>query len=73
MTADVRDQDVERILRDVLAAHGVHVLAVGAHRTPDAWRVTMTDVGRRILSTEIAAGSPAVIRASLARWLLTQD
>jgi hypothetical protein len=33
----------------------------------------VTDVGGRILSTEIAAGSPAVIRASLTRWILTQD
>jgi hypothetical protein len=31
VTTDVRDRDVERILRDVLAAHDVHVLAVGAH------------------------------------------
>jgi hypothetical protein len=60
VTTDVRDQDVERILRDVLTAHGVHVSAVRADRTPDGWRVTVTDVGGRILSTEIATGSPAV-------------
>jgi hypothetical protein len=59
MTTELRTEDVERILRDVLTAHAVHVSAVRAQRLPDGWRVTVTDVGGRILSMDIATGSPA--------------
>jgi hypothetical protein len=66
-------QDVERILRDVLTAQGVHVSAARAERLAKGWRVSVTDVGGRVLSTDISAGSAAVIRASVTRWVLTQD
>jgi hypothetical protein len=68
----LREQDVERILRDVLNTQGLQVSAVRAEATLDGWRVTVTDAGGR-LSTDVAAGRPAVVRASRTRWLLTSS
>jgi len=73
MRRALREQDVERILRDVLNAQGLHVSVVRAERAPDGWRVTVTDLGGRILSTEIIDGPPATIRTTLTRWLLNHD
>jgi hypothetical protein len=64
---------MSNVLRDLLSAQGVRVSAVRAQCTPDGWRVTVTDAGARILSTDIVAGPPAAVRATLARWILTQD
>ena len=73
MNRGLREQDVERILRDVLNTQGLHVSAARAERTPDGWRVTVTNAAGRILSTDVAAGRPAVVRASLAHWLLASS
>jgi len=67
------EQDVERILRDVLHSQGLRVSTVRAERTPDGWLVTVTDVTGRIPSTHVADGLPAVIRAALTRWLLNHN
>ena len=69
----VRQQDVERILQDVLAAHGWRVSASRVERLSTAWRVVVTDTANRTLSTNLSDGPPAAVRAALTRWASTQN
>ena len=67
MTATQRD--VERIARDILSQHALDASVLAVELVDSTWRITVTDAGGRIVTTEIAAGKPAEIRAALARWL----
>jgi hypothetical protein len=37
----MQQQDVERVLRDVLSAHGLRISMLAVERTPDGWRSQM--------------------------------
>jgi hypothetical protein len=65
--------DVERILRDVLTAHGLRTSIVQIDRTAAGWRVEVKDLTDRILYAEVPDGPPAAIRAVLTRWALDHD
>jgi hypothetical protein len=67
----VQQQDVARILRDLLSAQGLLVSAMRTEGTPDGWRVTVIDAEDRVFSTDIADGPPAAVRVTLTRWLST--
>ena len=62
-------RDVERIARDILAQHALEASVLAVELVDSTWRITVTDVGGRIVTTEIAEGKPAEIRAALTRWL----
>jgi hypothetical protein len=65
-------QRIERILRDVLDEHGfLYVSPVRIERTPVGWRVTMSDGGRHLLTTELVDGSSEDVRAALTSWVLS--
>ena len=65
----MQDQDVERILRDVLSTSGLFAAIQGVERKPGGWRVTIRDEGARILSTEVPDGRPGLMRAALTQWV----
>jgi hypothetical protein len=65
---EMEAQDVERIFRDVLSTQGLHDSLLNVERTPDGWRVTLRDAADRMLSTDLADGPPAAIRAALTQW-----
>jgi hypothetical protein len=64
-------EDVERILRDVLSTQGLRVSMLRAEPTPEGWRVVLRDAAGRIVSTDVPDGPPAVIRAALTHWVET--
>jgi hypothetical protein len=64
----VQQSDVERILRDVLSARGVHATVVRTERTNAGWRMTLKDGGARTFSVDLPAGPAAAIRAALEHW-----
>ena len=58
-------EDVQRILRDVLDSHGFHhVSTTRVDRTPTGWHIVMTDASDSFLSTDVPDGSPAQIQAA---------
>jgi hypothetical protein len=66
---EIQQQDVERILRDVLSANGLRVSMLAVERTPNGWRVALTDTVGLLLATDLPDGPPAIIRAALTRWV----
>jgi hypothetical protein len=72
MSEGVEQRDVERILRDVLSTSGLRALVLKVERAPNGWHVMVVDEANRTLSTEIAGGRPAAIRAALDTWLQNQ-
>jgi hypothetical protein len=65
--------DVQRILRDVLDSHGFHhVSGLRVERVSTGWHVVISDASDRVMSSDVADGSPAEIRAALTRWILSQ-
>ena len=63
--------DVERILRDVLSTYGVDTSELRVEQTQSGWRVVVRNPSRT-LSTDLANGRPAVVRAALTHWVLNQ-
>jgi hypothetical protein len=71
MTKGAGQQDVERILRDVLTTYGVGASELRVEQTPRGWRVIVANPSET-LSTDLANGRPAVVRAALTSWVLNQ-
>ena len=69
----IERNDVERILRDVLGAHGLRASIVQIDRTAVGWRIEVRDLADRILYADVPHGPPAAIRAVLTRWALDYD
>jgi hypothetical protein len=55
----------------MFSTRGLAATVVRAERTPDGWRVTVTEAGHRTFSTDVADGPPATVRATLTRWCST--
>ncbi len=60
--------DIEQILRQVLVSRGLRVVPLLAEQTAHGWRMTVRDVGDRILVVDIPKGGPATVRAVLEQW-----
>jgi hypothetical protein len=67
----MQQQDVERILRDVLSSKSLRVSILRVARAPNGWRATVTDVADRVITIDLPDGPPDVIRAMLTRWIGT--
>lgn len=66
-------QDVERIVRDVLTAHGADLSIVSVARVDIGWRLTLKNgAGREFLHT-VPSTLPARVRADFTQWLEMQD
>jgi hypothetical protein len=67
----MEQQDIERILRDVATSQGIAITIVRVEPLTGGWIVTITDRADRIVSTSVADGPPATVRAALLQWLDT--
>ncbi len=65
----MQQQDVERILRDVLNADGLRVSAMRTEPTLSGWRVMLADAAGRVISIDLPDGSPATVRSVLTHWV----
>jgi len=65
----MEQQDVERILRDVVSTRGLPVTLVRVERLAEDWLATITDETDRIVNRRIHDGPPAAVRAALLQWL----
>jgi hypothetical protein len=67
----MQQEDVERILRDVLSTAGLRVSVLRVEGTPTGWRATVTDVADRVITLDLPDGSAAFIRTALTNWVDT--
>jgi hypothetical protein len=68
----LQQQDVARILRDVLSTYGVRASVLSVEQAPNGWQVVVTDTAHRILSTDVIDGPAALVRTALTTWVLNQ-
>jgi hypothetical protein len=61
--------NVERIVRDVVAAYGWDVSRLSVTPLAHAWCVTLMDTAGQTLSIDVPDGPPARVRAVLGEWL----
>jgi hypothetical protein len=72
MSDALLQHDVERILRDVLSTYGAGFSVLSVTPASTGWHITIMDAANRILSTDVADSRPAVVRAALTTWVLSQ-
>ena len=73
MSAKLQQQDVERLLRDVLSTYGLRVSALSVTPIPTGWHLVITDVANGLLSTNVQDGPAALVRTALTNWILNQS
>jgi hypothetical protein len=73
ITRHLAQHDVERLVRDVLMTYDLRVSMLRVEHGPDGWRIMITDIANRVVSTAIADGPPARVRPALTSWVLNQS
>lgn len=68
-SSTMTERDIERILRDVLAARSVRAIVLRAHSVDHGWLVTVKSLSaRQIISVAVPKGPPGAIRATAEEW-----
>ena len=63
------EREIERILREVLAARSVRAIVLRAHSVEHGWLVTVKSLtARQIISVDVPQGPAGAIRATAEEW-----